>query len=180
MKIPQPNTGAFKFVPLGLGLAAGVATSAGLRHALIEPDRAEQLAKDGIETIDSRQASVYAMAAPFSIAAGIGLGLKSRTPTAGMTTAVQIGTAALLSTVAGSVINADSSKAGDYMTGIGVMSALAGSGILLGVRDEVSHGRIKLAGLALFGMAVGAALPTIMDVAKGVPEKLRNGIEHRE
>jgi hypothetical protein len=178
--IPQSTTGAIKLVPLTLGLVAGAATTTALRHALVEPKRADELAAQGIQTIDSRQASVYAMAAPFGIAAGIGLGLKSRSPTAGMTTATQIATAALLSTVAGAAINADSSKAEDYVLGIGAMAALTGGGILMGVREQFSHGGVRLAGLGLFGMAIGAAVPMMASAAGGMPDRLRNGVVHRE
>jgi hypothetical protein len=178
--VPKPNTGALKFVPLAGGLVAGIAAGYGIKAMLPEPDRVKELQGRGIDAMSSRQASVYAMAAPFSIAAGIGLGLKGRTPTSGLTTGSQIATAALLSTVAGSVINADSDKAGDYVTGIGVMSALTGVGILAGVRDEVSHGIVRMSGLALFGAAIGVGIPMMIDSASNVPERIRNGLAHRE
>ena len=178
--LSNPNTGAIKFVPLTVGIGAGIATTAGLKHLLVEPDRADELAAEGIVTLDSRQASVYAMAAPFAVAAGIGLGIQRRTPTSGLTTASQVATAALLSTVAGAVINADSDKAGDYVTGIGSMAALTGVGILMGVRDEVKLPPVRMLGLGLFGLAIGAAIPFAVEGVRAVPGRIGNSFEHRE
>lgn len=176
----DPNTGPAKFIPLAVGVAAGTAATYGLRHALVEPEKAAELEEQGIETLDSRQASVYAMAAPFSIAAGIGLGLQRRSPTSGFTTTGQIVTAALLSTVAGAVINADSEKASDYVTGIGGMAALTGAGILAGVRDEVKALPLRMAGLGLFGVAIGAAAPFVVDTVRDVPSRIGNSLKHAE
>lgn len=176
----DPNTGPVKFIPLAAGLAAGAATTSALRHALVEPERAKELADKGIQTIDSRQASVYAMAAPFGVAAGIGMGLQRRASTTGFTTATQVASAALLSTVAGAIINADSDKASDYVTGIAVMAAATGAGVLMGVRDEVKVVPLRMAGLGLFGIAVGAAVPFVIDTVAGFGGRISSSVEHRE
>ena len=177
---PGPNTGAIKFVPLALGVAAGYGISTGIRRALPEPEHAHELAAQGVDAMDSRQAAVYAMAAPFSVAAGIGLGLQRRTTTSGLTTSVQVATAALLSTAAGAVINADSDRASDYVTGIGMMSALTGSGILLGVRDEIRAFPLRMTSLGLFGIAAGVAAPVVVDAARDSLDRFRTGMQHRE
>lgn len=176
-----PNTpGPIKFAMLGGGLLVGVGAAAGIDRALVGPEKAQELRADGVETLDSRQASVYAMALPFSVAAGIGLGIQRRSPTAGLTTTSQIAAAALLSTVAGAVINAESDKAGDYVTGIGVMSAATGAGVLFGVRDEVRLMTARMAGLALFGAAVGVAAPMLARSVASMPGEVRSGFRHRE
>lgn len=176
-----PNTpGPIKFAMLGGGIAAGLGASVAIDRALTGPDKAKELREQGIETLDSRQGSVYALALPFSVAAGIGLGIQRRSPTAGLTTTSQIAAAALLSTVAGAVINAESDKAGDYVTGIGVMSAAVGAGVLFGVRDEVRLTTARMAGLALFGAAIGVAAPMVMRSVASIPGELRNSVEHRE
>ncbi len=180
MQAPGPNTGAIKFIPLVAGAAIGYGMTSAIQRALPEPDRAHELQEQGVDAMDSRQAAVYAMAAPFSVAAGIGLGLQRRTASSGLTTSVQVATAALLSTAAGAVINAESDRAGDYVSGIGTMAALTGAGVLLGVRDEIRAFPLRMAGLALFGMAAGAAAPIVMDEARGTYTRLRTGFEHRE
>lgn len=177
---PVPNTGPIKFVPLGVGLAAGVGVSKALDHLLVSHDRATELAADGVTTIDSREATVYGMALPFGTAAGIGLGMQKRSPTAGFTTASQLATAALLSTAVGAVVNADSDKAGDYVTGISLMSAATGAGILVGVRDEVPDRPLRLGGLGLFGLSIGMAGPVALETLSKVPGDLRRSFEHRE
>jgi hypothetical protein len=175
-----PNTpGPWKFAVAGAGMAVGLAAAYGLERALVGPDRAEELRADGITAVDSRQASVYAMALPFGAAAGVALGLQRRTPTSGFTTASQVAAGALLSTVAGAVINADSPKAGDYIGGIGLMSGVLGGGILVGVRDEIPQGIARLGGLALFGAALGVATPTLVRSAGELLTNARTGFEHR-
>lgn len=180
MVLPDPNTPAIKFVPMVIGAAVGLGATHMLRNSLVEPDRADELEKKGLKSIDSREANVYAIAAPFGFAAGIGMGLSRRSPTAGFTTASQLATAALLSTVAGVVNNADSDRAGISVTGTAAMATAVGAGILLGVRDEVPAIPLRMAGLALFGMAAGAAAPLIYDTVKGVPGQFGNSFEHRE
>lgn len=176
-----PNTpGPMKFAVFGAGLAAGAATAWAVDRALVGPERAAELRAQGTSVMDSRQAEVYAMAMPFGAAAGIALGLQRRSPTSGFTTTSQIAAAALLSSVVGAVINADSEKAGDYVTGIGLMSASAGAGILIGVRDEVKMAVARNTGLALFGLAIGVALPTMLNTLGAVPGDIRRGSEHRE
>lgn len=179
--ISQPNTaGPAKFLVAGAGVAAGLAISHALQENLVSQTKAQELRNDGITLVDSKQAQVYAMALPFAGAAGIALGIQKRTPTSGLTTASQVAAAALLSTVAGAVINADSSKAGSYVTGIGVMSAATGAGILAGVRDEVSHGLVRMGGLGLFGVALGVAAPTVLRSISQAPGELKRGIEYAE
>lgn len=179
--VQSPNTpGPWKFAVAGLGLAGGLAAAYGLEHSLVSPERANELRADGETMLDSRQASVYAMALPFATAAGISIGLKGRTPTSGFTTTQQLLAAALLSTVAGAVINADSPKAGDYVAGIGVMSAATGAGILVGVRDEVAQGVARMGGLALFGVALGVATPTLVRSVRDLAGDLHRGIEHKD
>lgn len=176
-----PNTpGPGKFLVFGAGIAAGVGAAIMADRMLVGPDKAAKLRDKGISVLDSRQAEVYAMAIPFATAAGIALGMQRRTPTAGLTTTSQIAAAALLSTVAGAVINADSDKAGDYVTGIGVMSAATGAGILLGVRDEIGQVLARNVGLGLFGLAIGVAAPTVLDTLSRIPGDIRRGLEHAE
>lgn len=175
---PAPNTGPFKFVFAGAGLAAGLGTAYALERSLPSPDRAERLRESGVSVMDSRQAEVYAMAAPFATAAGVSLGLQRRGPTTGLTTTAQIAAAALLSTTAGAVINAESSKAGDYVAGIGIMSAFTGAGILMGVRDEIPIAAARMGGLALFGAALGVATPTLVRTIGGMGGDFRRGLEH--
>jgi hypothetical protein len=178
--LSEPNTGPIKFVPLVVGAAAGIGVTAAIRDALTEPDRADELADRGVPVLDSREATVYAIAAPFGFAAGIGMGLQRRSPTAGFTTAKQLATAALVSTAAGVVNNADSDRAGISVTGTAAMAAAVGGGILLGVRDEVKAFPLRMAGLALFGMAAGAAAPLILDTVRDVPSQIRTSFELRE
>lgn len=178
--LSEPNTGPMKFVFAGAGLAAGLATAYGLERSLVEPERADELRRGGTTVVDSRQAEVYAMAMPFGLAAGISLGIQRRSPSAGLTTTAQIASAALLSTVAGAVINAESPKAGDYVTGIGLMAATTGAGILVGVRDEVKLMPARMAGLALFGAAIGVAIPTMARTLGDLPGAFRRGYEHRD
>lgn len=177
---PAPNTGPLKFVFAGGGFGAGLAAAYGLERALPSPDRATALRERGVSVMDSRQAEVYAMAAPFATAAGISLGLQRRGPTTGLTTTAQIAAAALLSTTAGAVINAESSKAGDYVAGIGVMSAFTGAGILMGVRDEIPMAVARMGGLGLFGAALGVATPTLLRTMGGMSGDFRRGLEHRD
>jgi hypothetical protein len=179
--LSEPNTpGPLKFVVAGVGAAAGLATAYGIERALVDPVRAEELRGDGMSVVDSRQAEVYAMAIPFGLAAGISLGIQRRSPTAGLTTTAQIASAALLSTVAGAVINADTPKAGDFVTGIGLMAATTGAGILIGVRDEVKLAPARMAGLALFGAALGVVLPTMARTLGDLPGAFQRGFEHRD
>lgn len=181
MTAPVPNTpGLAKFAMAGVGLAAGLGTAFALDRTLVGPKRAEELRASGTSVMDSRQAEVYAMAGPFGAAAGIALGLQRRGPTAGLTTSAQIAAAALLSTVAGAVINAESPKAGDYVAGIGLMSAFTGAGILVGVRDEVPMRIARLGGLGLFGFALGVAAPTVFNEIGDQFGNLRRGVQHDE
>jgi hypothetical protein len=176
-----PNTpGPAKFIIFGAGIAAGAGAAWALDKTLVGPEKAKTLREQGTSVLDSRQAEVYAMALPFATAAGIALGMQRRTPTSGLTTSAQIAAAALLSTVAGAVINADSDKAGDYVTGIGVMSAATGAGILMGVRDEIAMGVARNVGLGLFGLAIGVAAPTVIRTLSGIPGNIKRGIEHAE
>lgn len=177
---PVPNTGPIKFVPLAAGVAGGLAIAAGLQDRLVEPDRAAELARTGVDALDSREASIYVMAPFFGVAAGIGQGLQKRSPTAGFTTAKQLVTAALLSTAAGAVINAETDKAGNYVTGIGVFAASTGAGMLLGVKDEIKPFPLRMAGIAMFGVAAGIAAPIAWDTLRGVGGDLQRGVEHRE
>lgn len=177
---PAPNTGPLKFVFAGAGFAAGLGAAWSLERALPTPDEATSLRAKGVSVMDSRQAEVYAMAAPFATAAGVSLGLQRRGPTTGLTTTAQIAAAALLSTTAGAVINAESSKAGDYVAGIGVMSAFTGAGILMGVRDEIPMAAARMGGLGLFGAALGVAAPTLVRTMGGLAGDFRRGIEHRD
>ena len=164
----------------GAGIAAGVGAAIAADKVLVGPEKAAKLRDKGITVLDSRQAEVYAMAIPFATAAGIALGLQRRSPTSGLTTTAQIAAAALLSTVAGAVINADSDKAGNYVTGIGVMAAATGAGILVGVRDEVGQVLARNVGLGLFGLAIGVALPTVFSTLSQFPGDIKRGVEHAE
>lgn len=176
-----PNTpGPWKFAIAGVSMAGGLAAAYGLERSLVSPGRANELRAGGETMLDSRQASVYAMALPFATAAGVSIGLKGRTPTSGFTTTQQLLAAALLSTVAGAIINADSPKAGDYVAGIGVMSAATGAGILVGVRDEVAQGVARMGGLALFGFALGVAAPTLVRSVGDLAGDLQRGLEHND
>lgn len=177
----QPNTpGPAKFAIAGIGAAVGLAMSKKLEQELASPQKAEELDAQGISVLSSQQAQVYAMAMPFGAAAGISLGLQRRAPTAGFTTASQVAAAALLSTVAGAVINASSPRAGDYVTGIGLMSAVTGAGILAGIRDEVAMGGARMAGLGLFGVALGVAAPMLIEHVTKVPGQFQRSLQHAE
>lgn len=177
----QPNTpGPLKFAIAGSGFVAGAIGAAGLDRLLVGPERGRELRDSGVSVIDSQQAEVYAMALPFTTAAGIALGVQRRTPSSGLTTASQVAAAALLSTVVGAAINADTAKADDYVVGTGVMAASLGAGVLIGVRDEVSLGLARMSGLALFGAAIGVAAPTVIGALWDKTGELQRGFEHRD
>ena len=172
--------GTAKIAALGAGVATGIGASMGIRALLPEQVKADELEKNGKPTLDSTHAAIYGMAIPFSLAAGIGLGLAKRSPTSGITTTSQIVTAALLSTVAGAVINADSDKAGDYVSGIAAMGLATALGGFAGVNGRIPEQLLRRSGLVLFGVAAGLTAPIIYDRVSTLPDAIRNGYEVRE
>ena len=182
MAMPIPNNpGTAKFWVLAGGLAAGVAGGVAIHHALPSSEGATSLEAAGEKPMTNEvAASVVAAGSMFGAAAGVSLGFQRRTPTSGLTTGMQVATAALLSTAAGAVIDADTDRAQDKAVGLGVMLAMTGAGIALGIRDEVRPDRARLKGLGLGALAVGLLLPVIAGPIAQAPGQLLQGFKHRD